>query len=118
MLWKKLLGSLGVLLICMVALTPLVTAHEGVGAYNVKETSKYVSATALCSCGEGIYHYRTATFVNYCPNCHRYGVLRFEEGSSTWTSPEGMWYCSVCDMDIRKGESVFSFILCLLKICY
>lgn len=27
------------------------------------------------------------------------GTLTFEQGSASWTSPEGMWYCTRCDMD-------------------
>jgi len=47
----------------------------------------------------GTYSYHKATFKNYCPNCHRYGTLHYEVGPASWTSPEGMWYCSCCDMD-------------------
>ena len=70
-----------------------------VGAYNVKVTDNYVTSTARCSCSLSTgYGYSTNTFMNYCPNCHRYGTLHFEQGHG-WTSPEGLWYCSCCDMD-------------------
>ena len=37
-----------------------------------------ISITAKPSCGCGRYYsyrWRTKTFINYCPHCHRYGVL-------------------------------------------
>lgn len=47
----------------------------------VVEKPKYpiVTITAKPSCGCGkhySYRWRTRTFVDYCPYCHRYGVLR------------------------------------------
>lgn len=47
----------------------------------VIEKPKYptVTITARPSCGCGrhySYRWRTRTFVDYCPHCHRYGVLR------------------------------------------
>ena len=47
----------------------------------VTEKPKYpiVKITARPSCGCGrhySYKWRTRTFVDYCPHCHRYGVLR------------------------------------------
>ena len=47
----------------------------------VIEKPKYptVTITAKPSCGCGrhySYRWRTRTFVDYCPHCHRYGVLR------------------------------------------
>jgi hypothetical protein len=81
------------------ALTPVSMAHD-VGAYNVEITHKYVMATAKCSCSLSTdYKHHTRVFYNYDPISHHYGVLAFEEGSSTWTSPEGMWYSTVTDMD-------------------
>ena len=57
-------------------------------------------ATAKCSCSLSTdYHYHTRVFKNYDPISHRHGVLRFEEGSASYTSPEGMWYSTVTDMD-------------------
>ncbi len=44
-----------------------------------------------------IHHFKM--FKNYCPYCHKKGTLSFEEGSASYTSPEGMWYCTRCDAD-------------------
>ena len=46
----------------------------------ITEKSKIPMVTITCkpSCGCGRYSsytWRTRTFVNYCPHCHRYGVL-------------------------------------------
>jgi len=68
---------------------------NGYGPYNVVTTSKYVSATAKCSCGAGKYTYKTATFLNYCPQCHHYGTL----GMTKYPLYEGHWTCSYCDCD-------------------
>ncbi|OPY25910.1 MAG: Pseudomurein-binding repeat protein [Methanobacterium sp. PtaU1.Bin242] len=68
---------------------------NGYGPYNVVVTSKYVSATAKCSCGAGKYTYKTATFLNYCPQCHHYGTL----GMTKYPLYEGHWTCSYCDCD-------------------
>lgn len=87
-----------------------VSAHEGVGAYKVIIQKDKISSVAKCSCGKGTYEYRKGTFLNYCPNCNKKGYLNFEEGSSTWTSPEGMWYCTRCDMDRIKRHNSYSQI--------
>jgi hypothetical protein len=71
-----------------------------VGPTNVEITSKYVVSTAKCSCALSTnYRYHTRAFYNYDPSSHRWGVLRYEEGSPSWTSPEGLYYSSVTDMD-------------------
>ncbi|MBI5679863.1 MAG: hypothetical protein HZC47_03080 [Methanobacterium sp.] len=79
---------------------PSAAAEHGVGAYNIKITSDYVKAAGVCSCSlcSDRYHH-TVVFKNYCPNCHLKGTLTFEQGSASWTSPEGLWYCTRCDMD-------------------
>lgn len=46
----------------------------------VIEKPKYpivtITAKPSCRCGKQYsYKWRTRTFVNYCPHCHRYGVL-------------------------------------------
>jgi hypothetical protein len=79
-----------------------------VGAYNVKVTDNYVTSTARCSCSLSTgYGYSTNTFMNYCPNCHRYGTLYFEQGAyhgyNSGTSPEGLWACAHCDMDRKNA---------------
>jgi hypothetical protein len=62
---------------------------EGVGAYNVKVTSKYVMSTAKCSCSLfSDYNYHTRVFYNYDPSSHTWGTLAFEEGPASWTSPD------------------------------
>lgn len=90
------LCSIAVLLI----MSPAAVSAHGIGAYNVKITSKYVMATGKCSCSLGAnYNYHTRVFYNYDPLSHTRGTLAFEEGPSSWTSPEGMWYSTVTDMD-------------------
>ncbi|MGC9516862.1 MAG: hypothetical protein ACP5C3_04095 [Methanomicrobiales archaeon] len=60
---------------------------------------EYVKSTAKCSCSlYSDYKYHTHYFKNYCPNCHRYGTINYEQGSGGH-NPEGMWYCTACDMD-------------------
>ncbi len=73
-----------------------VASASSVDAKNVEATSKYVKATAICSCGlNGYDHYITASFVNYCPHCHSYGTLEFNPKGT----PEGEWTCSNCNSD-------------------
>lgn len=62
--------------------------------YKVITTEKYVEATAKCSCGSGSWSYRTATFLNYCPQCHSYGSLGYTKDCDA-----GQWTCSRCDCD-------------------
>lgn len=93
---------------------PSAAAERGIGAHNVKITKDYVKSSGVCSCSlmkDRIHH--TRIFKNYCPNCHSKGSLNFEQGSASWTSPEGLWYCTRCDMDYclvhgkshdRRGE--------------
>jgi hypothetical protein len=79
---------------------PSQAAEHKIGAYNVKVTKDYVKATGVCSCSlmtDRLHH--TKVFKNYCPNCHSKGTLAFEQGSISWTSPEGLWYCTKCDID-------------------
>ena len=62
---------------------------SGVAPYNVEITSKYVMATAKCSCSLSTdYNHHTRVFYNYDPSSHRYGVLAFEKGAAPYTSPE------------------------------
>lgn len=36
-----------------------------------------ITAKPSCGCGRHYsYRWRTKTFIDYCPHCHRYGVLR------------------------------------------
>ena len=92
------------LALCSIAalliMSPAAVSAHGIGAYNVKITSKYVMATAKCSCSLNVnYNYHARVFYNYDPSSHTYGTLAFEEGPASWTSPEGMWYSTVTDMD-------------------
>ncbi|MEL7671199.1 hypothetical protein [Methanobacterium sp.] len=84
----------------LLIISPAAVSAHGIGAYNVKITSKYVMATGKCSCSlASNYNYHTRVFYNYDPSSHTRGTLSFEEGPSSWTSPEGMWYSTVTDMD-------------------
>jgi hypothetical protein len=57
-------------------------------------------STAKCSCSlSSDYNHHTRVFYNYDPSSHKYGVLAFEEGPASWTSPEGMWFSTVTDVD-------------------
>lgn len=73
------------------------SAEQSISASNVKITNDYVKVTAVCSCSlcEDREHH-TPVFANYCPYCHSYGVLSYEE-AHMW--PEGIWYCTQCDAD-------------------
>lgn len=76
------------------------SAEQGISAYNVKVTEKYVMATGVCSCNlmEDREHH-TKIFYNINPETGNHGVIYFEEGSIAWTSPEGLWVASDTDMD-------------------
>lgn len=77
---------------------PAVEARSLQG-YNIKITKDTVSCTGRCTCSlQTNYAYQTRSFVNYCPNCHRKGTIRYEVGKCS-QNVEGMWYCSRCDMD-------------------
>lgn len=84
-------------LISVFTFTGSLSAEQGISAYNVEITDDYVMASGVCSCSlcEDRYHH-SPSFVNYCPYCHLYDVLDFEEAYE-W--PEGIWYCTVCDAD-------------------
>ena len=46
--------------------------------HTIKPKYSTITITAKPSCGCGRYYsyrWRTKTFINYCPHCHRYGVL-------------------------------------------
>lgn len=88
------------LIATLLIMSPAAVSAQSVGAYNVKVTSKYVMATGKCSCSLFTnYRYHTRVFYNYDPSSHTWGTLDFEEGPSSWTSPEGMWYSVVTDVD-------------------
>jgi hypothetical protein len=84
------------------------SAEQGIGAYNVKVTYEYVMATGVCSCSlmEDRYHH-TKVFYNLNPATGNHGVIYFEEGSVSWTSPEGLWVAGDTDMDfcLYHGKS-------------
>lgn len=73
-----------------------ITKSAGCSAYNISLSSKTVSSSSKCSCGScGDYVYHTRTYKNYCPNCHRYGTLKWNPKGVY----EGEWTCSHCDCD-------------------
>jgi hypothetical protein len=79
-------------------------------AYGVKVTAKTVIATAKCSCGAlGNYNFHTATFQNYCPKCHKYGVLKWNPKGTPegeWTCACGADYCAACGKIKIKGSNI------------
>lgn len=86
-------------MITLIILTTIPPSYAGTGAMDIVTTPHFVGGSFKCSCGVGDYSHRYSFFLNYCPNCHHHGTLRYEEGPGSYTSPEGMWYCTVCDMD-------------------
>lgn len=59
--------------------------------------SNVLSVQGKCSCSlMSDYIKHGAEWVNYCPQCHKYGTLRFTTGGGC---PEGMIYCTRCDAD-------------------
>lgn len=59
--------------------------------------SGVITVTGECSCSMGTNDIRrTKSWVNYCPECHKYGTLTFQR---TWDCPEGMLVCNSCDAD-------------------
>lgn len=56
-----------------------------------------LSVRGKCSCSLLTdYKMHRAKWLNYCPQCHKYGTLRFTRGGGC---PEGMLYCTRCDAD-------------------
>ena len=97
---RNLFGIL--LIIGLILCIPIASAGSSNGPYNLTTTSKYVKATAKCSCGasSGSYDtYHTATFLNYCPNCHSHGTLSYSKYCD-----EGQWTCSKCDSDYCMAD--------------
>lgn len=78
-------------------------------AYGVKVTAKTIKATARCSCGAlGNYNFHTATLLNYCPKCHKYGVLKWNPkgvAEGEWTCSCGADYCAACGKIKIKGSN-------------
>ena len=88
------------LIVVLLIMSPVAVSGHAVGAYNVKITSKYVMATGKNRCSiSDDYNYHTRVFYNYDPSSHTWGTISFEEGPASWTSPEGMWYSTVTDVD-------------------
>ena len=83
----------------LLILLPAASASS-VGAKNVHITSEYVKATAVCSCGLNGYHYITASFENYCPQCHNHGTLSYNPKGV----PEGEWTCEKCSSDYCAAD--------------
>jgi hypothetical protein len=89
-------------MLAVLVTAPVATASSSNSPHGVHVTSKYVHATAKCSCGVsgGDYTtYHNGTFLNYCPNCHKYGTLSYSKYCS-----EGQWTCSNCDSDYCMAD--------------
>lgn len=70
-------------------------SKDGVNAKSKKRG--LISVTAKCSCSLlDDYSLHKAKWINYCPQCHKYGTLKFTRGGGC---PEGMLYCTSCDAD-------------------
>lgn len=82
-------------------------SKEEVNAKSKKRGS--ISVTAKCSCSLlDDYNLHKAKWINYCPQCHKYGTLKFTRGGGC---PEGMLYCTSCDADfcsVHGKEHVYS----------
>lgn len=62
--------------------------------YNLTVNSKFLKATAKATSSHGVWAYRTALFLNYCPQCHSHGTLSYSKSCDG-----GQWTCSACDAD-------------------
>lgn len=79
------------------------------GVTGLEITNDYVhvaSAYPTSGVDGGYYrHYQCPYFLNYCPGCGCYGTISFEQCNPSngvipgFTSIEGMYYCTSCDMD-------------------
>ena len=91
------------LLLFLITLLITLPVASASSAYNITVTSKYVKATAKCSCGSstGTYHtYHIGTFLNYCPQCHHHNCLIWNPKGTV----EGEWTCKYCDCDYCAGD--------------
>lgn len=71
-------------------------ASKGEVSAKSKKSSS-IRVTAKCSCSLlDDYSLHKAKWINYCPQCHKYGTLKFTRGGGC---PEGMLYCTNCDAD-------------------
>jgi hypothetical protein len=84
------------------------TVKRTIKGYGVKVTTKTVTATARCSCGAlGNYNFHKGIFLNYCPICHKYGVLKWNPkavAEGEWTCKCGADYCAACGKIKIKGN--------------
>lgn len=75
-----------------------------------KVKNNVLAVTAKCSCSlYRDYKLHDPSWVNYCPECHRYGTLVFEK---TCDCPEGMIRCTSCDADfcaVHGKEHVYKY---------
>ncbi|AEG17647.1 peptidoglycan-binding domain-containing protein [Methanobacterium paludis] len=77
------------------------TSTSSKSVSTIAATAKTVTATAKCSCGAlGNYLDHTVTFLNYCPECHKYGTLVWNPKGTA----EGEWTCSACDADYCAAD--------------
>lgn len=92
------------------------------GAVFASQDVGTISTYSQCACGlQGDYLYHTATFLNYCPHCHRYGSLHYTHNEG---SVEGRLTCGDgygnggCDADycaVDGKEEVYHGALWLTK---
>jgi hypothetical protein len=71
-------------------------ASEANAKLKVKKKDRLISNAKCSCCLYSDYDVYYARWLNYCPECHRYGTLVFEE---TGDCPEGMIRCTNCDAD-------------------
>jgi len=101
-------------MLCLITiLTTLLSLNvvdaRSLGAYNIKITKDTVTCTGRCTCSlQTTYSYQTRSFINYCPNCHSYGTIRYEVNKCR-QNKEGMWYCTRCDMDRVLSRKIHSY---------
>lgn len=88
--------------------------------YTVKQKYPTITMTGKpsCRCGKSSsYTWRTRTYINWCPNCHRYGTLG---NKHKWASRyENEITCFHCDSDfcINCGHEKYSWSKKYLRKC-
>jgi len=92
------------------------------GSATYDKNTNTITTYSQCGCGlQGDYKYHTATFLNYCPHCHRYGTLHYTHAEGI---PEGRITCGDgygnggCDSDycaVCGKEEVYHGAMWLTK---
>lgn len=93
---------IAILMAILLCISP-VMAYNGAKNVEIGKEKIHIGA-AKCSCihSDGYYYHHNIWWLNYCPMCHSYGTLKFEQGDykgADYTSPEGLLYCTHCDAD-------------------